>query len=135
MWLLDANMDVHLVQTLGELGVSSDTAANRGLKALSNGELVSEAVAQVVILNCQLPRGLTGVGHRIRRITKHRVRIASFEDAATSSRLSGSADFRRPSAPSAITLGDVQQRQRPAKGSGQFFISGTVRARNSRLRI
>ena len=45
MWLLDANMDVHLVQTLDELGVSSDTAANRGWKALSNGELVSEAVA------------------------------------------------------------------------------------------
>jgi len=34
MWLLDANMDVHLVQTLNELGVSCDTAANRGWKAL-----------------------------------------------------------------------------------------------------
>ncbi len=45
MWLLDANMDVHLVQTLNELGVSSNTAASRGWKALSNGELVSEAVA------------------------------------------------------------------------------------------
>jgi len=52
MWLLDANMDVHLVQRLGgrfqtlrELGVSCDTAANRGWKALSNGELVSAAVA------------------------------------------------------------------------------------------
>ena len=45
MWLLDANMDVHLVQTLNELGVSCDTAANRGWKALSNGELVSAAVA------------------------------------------------------------------------------------------
>jgi len=45
MWLLDANTHVHLVQTLGELGVPSDTAANRGWKALSNGELVSEAVA------------------------------------------------------------------------------------------
>lgn len=45
MWLLDANMDVHLVQTLTELGVSCDTAANRGWKALSNGELVSAAVA------------------------------------------------------------------------------------------
>jgi hypothetical protein len=40
MWLLDANMDVHLVKTLNELGVSCDTAANRGWKALSNGELV-----------------------------------------------------------------------------------------------
>ena len=45
MWLLDANMDVHLVQVLNELGASCDTAANRGWKALSNGELVSEAVA------------------------------------------------------------------------------------------
>ena len=45
MWLLDANMDVHLVHTLNELGVSCDTAANRGRKALSNGELVSAAVA------------------------------------------------------------------------------------------
>lgn len=45
MWLLDADMDVHLVQTLKELGVSSDAAANRGWKVLSNGELVSEAVA------------------------------------------------------------------------------------------
>jgi len=44
MWLLDANMDVHLVQTLNELGVSCDTAANRGWKAFSNGELVSAAV-------------------------------------------------------------------------------------------
>ena len=52
MWLLDANMDVHLVQPLGgrfqtlrELGVSCDTAANRGWKALSNGELVAAAAA------------------------------------------------------------------------------------------
>ena len=45
MWLLDANVDVHLVQTLHELGVSCDTAANRGWKALSNGELVSVAIS------------------------------------------------------------------------------------------
>ena len=45
MWLLDVKMDVHLVQTLLELGVSCDTAANRGWKALSNGELVSAAIA------------------------------------------------------------------------------------------
>ena len=45
MWLLDVKMGVHLVQTLNELGVSCDTAANRGWKALSNGELVSAAVA------------------------------------------------------------------------------------------
>jgi hypothetical protein len=45
MWLLDPNIDVHLVQMLNELGVSCDTAVNRGWKALSNGELVSAAVA------------------------------------------------------------------------------------------
>ncbi|MSV34479.1 MAG: hypothetical protein EXQ47_02615 [Bryobacterales bacterium] len=45
MWLLDANMDVHLVRTLNQLGVSCDTAANRGWKALANGELVAAAVA------------------------------------------------------------------------------------------
>jgi hypothetical protein len=45
MWLLDANMDVHLVQALNDLGVACDTAANRGWKALSNGDLVSAAVA------------------------------------------------------------------------------------------
>jgi hypothetical protein len=38
MWLLDANMDVHLVQTLKEIGLSRDWKA-------SNGELVSAAVA------------------------------------------------------------------------------------------
>jgi hypothetical protein len=43
MWLLDANMDVHLVATLAELGVSSATAGSRGWKALSNGELVAAA--------------------------------------------------------------------------------------------
>jgi len=45
MWLLDANVDVHLVQTLHDLSVSCDTAGNRNWKALSNGELVSAAVA------------------------------------------------------------------------------------------
>ena len=44
MWLLDANVDVHLVRTLQELGVPCDTAGNRGWKALSNGELVAAAV-------------------------------------------------------------------------------------------
>jgi len=44
MWLLDANIDVHLVATLSNLGVIADTAANRGWKALSNGELVAAAV-------------------------------------------------------------------------------------------
>src|ERR1700690_485740 len=45
MWLLDANIDVHLEQTLHQLGVSCDTAAKRDWKALSNGDLVSAAVA------------------------------------------------------------------------------------------
>ena len=54
MWLLDANMDVHLAQTLNELGVSCETAANRGWKALSNGELVSAALGAG--LTCLLTR-------------------------------------------------------------------------------
>ena len=45
MWLLDANMDVHLVAVLAELGVHCDTAQNRGWKALSNGDLVAAAAA------------------------------------------------------------------------------------------
>jgi hypothetical protein len=45
MWLLDANMDVHLVSVLSEFGISCDTAGSRGWKALSNGELVTAAVA------------------------------------------------------------------------------------------
>ncbi len=44
MWLLDANMDVHLVGVLKELGVPCDTAGNCGWKALSNGDLVTTAV-------------------------------------------------------------------------------------------
>jgi len=45
MWLLDANVDVHLAPVLREFGVSCDTAANRGWKALENGELVAAAMA------------------------------------------------------------------------------------------
>ena len=45
MWLLDANVDVHLAPVLPEFGVSCDTAANRGWKALENGELVAAAIA------------------------------------------------------------------------------------------
>jgi predicted nuclease of predicted toxin-antitoxin system len=45
MWLLDANMDVHLVTVLKEFGVQCETAASRGWKALSNGELVAAAAA------------------------------------------------------------------------------------------
>jgi hypothetical protein len=45
MWLLDANMDVHLASVLAELGIASETAAARGWKALSNSQLVAAAVA------------------------------------------------------------------------------------------
>lgn len=44
MWLLDANMDVHLAPVLRGLGIDCDTAGNRGWKALSNGDLVKAAV-------------------------------------------------------------------------------------------
>jgi hypothetical protein len=44
MWLLDANMDVHLVSVLAGFDISSDTAGQRGWKSLSNGELVRAAV-------------------------------------------------------------------------------------------
>ena len=44
MWLLDANMDVHLVSVLARFDIPSETAANRGWKALSNGDLVRAAV-------------------------------------------------------------------------------------------
>ena len=44
MWLLDANMDVHLVAVLTDFKISCDTAGKRGWKALSNGELVRAAV-------------------------------------------------------------------------------------------
>jgi hypothetical protein len=44
MWLLDANMDVHLVSVLTGIDVFCDTAAQRGWKSLSNGELVRAAV-------------------------------------------------------------------------------------------
>lgn len=54
MWLLDANMDAHLVLVLGEFGISCDTAGNRGWKALSNGQLVTAAVG--VGFECLLTR-------------------------------------------------------------------------------
>ena len=44
MWLLDANMDVHLASVLTGFNISCDTAGKRGWKALSNGDLVSVAV-------------------------------------------------------------------------------------------
>src|SRR5580700_10385407 len=45
MWLLDANMDVHLAKLLKELGVACDTASNRQWKILRNGDLVRAASA------------------------------------------------------------------------------------------
>ncbi len=45
MWLLDANMDVHLVSVLKDFDIVSETAGNRGWKSLSNGDLVTAAVA------------------------------------------------------------------------------------------
>ncbi len=45
MWLPDANMPVQLVALLGELGVEADSAVTRGWNTLSNGALVSAAVA------------------------------------------------------------------------------------------
>lgn len=44
MWLLDANVDVHLITVLRELGIPCEAAASRGWKALSNGDLVRAAV-------------------------------------------------------------------------------------------
>ena len=54
MWLLDANMDVHLVSVLTSFQISCDTAGRRGWKSLSNGELVS--VATNAGFNCLLTR-------------------------------------------------------------------------------
>ena len=45
MWLLDANLDIHLNELLRAFGVECDTAENRGWKALRNGDLVAAAVA------------------------------------------------------------------------------------------
>ncbi len=54
MWLLDANVDVHLVSLLMDSGISCDTTAHRGWKTLSNRELVTAAVAAGFI--CLLTR-------------------------------------------------------------------------------
>jgi len=43
MWLLDANLDIHLVELLQRFGIDCDTAQNRGWKALRNGDLVAIA--------------------------------------------------------------------------------------------
>ena len=54
MWLLDANVDVRLAPLLSQFGVACDTVANRGWKALENGNLVTAAVA--VGFDCILTR-------------------------------------------------------------------------------
>jgi len=46
MWLLDANVDVHLAPLLTQRGMVCDTVARLGWKALSNGELVAAACAR-----------------------------------------------------------------------------------------
>jgi hypothetical protein len=47
MWLLDANMDVHLLEVLRGCGIACDTAGNRGWKALSNAISSERPQAQV----------------------------------------------------------------------------------------
>ncbi len=44
MWLLDANMDVHVLDVLEELDIPCESAIRRGWGELANGELVSAAV-------------------------------------------------------------------------------------------
>jgi hypothetical protein len=54
MWLLDANVDVHLAAVFQECGIPCDTVARRGWRALSNGELVATAIAEG--FHCRLTR-------------------------------------------------------------------------------
>ncbi len=44
MWLLDANMDVHVLDVLKELGIPCESAIHKSWGKLANGELVSAAV-------------------------------------------------------------------------------------------
>jgi predicted nuclease of predicted toxin-antitoxin system len=44
MWLLDANMDVHLLNVLSELRIPCESAIRRGWQELSNGDLILAAV-------------------------------------------------------------------------------------------
>jgi predicted nuclease of predicted toxin-antitoxin system len=43
MWLLDANMDVHLLAVLSELGIACESAIHKGWSELANGELMAAA--------------------------------------------------------------------------------------------
>ncbi len=46
MWLLDANVDEHLVALFKQFGIPCDTAGHRGWSALANGDLVARAYAE-----------------------------------------------------------------------------------------
>ncbi len=46
MWLLDANVDVHLAAFFNERGIACETVSRRGWKDLSNGQLVARAFAE-----------------------------------------------------------------------------------------
>lgn len=70
MWLLDANMDVHLVAVLSDFGIASDTAGIRGWKALSNGQLVAAAVAEG--FDCLLTRDQLFAESAARALKLHR---------------------------------------------------------------
>jgi predicted nuclease of predicted toxin-antitoxin system len=54
MWLLDANMDIHLPGVLTELGIRCDAATRLGWRDVSNRELVSAAAE--VGFTCLLTR-------------------------------------------------------------------------------
>ncbi len=43
MWLLDANLDVHVLDVLKELGVPCESAIHRGWRELANGDLLAAA--------------------------------------------------------------------------------------------
>jgi hypothetical protein len=43
MWLLDANLDIHLLELLRSFQIDCDTAENRGWKSLRNGDLAAAA--------------------------------------------------------------------------------------------
>ena len=46
MWLLDANMDVHLLVLLQQFGQKAEATTRRGWAALNNGDLVSIAAKE-----------------------------------------------------------------------------------------
>ena len=46
MWLLDANMDIHLLALFQQFGQKTEATTKRGWGALNNGDLVSIAVKE-----------------------------------------------------------------------------------------